>query len=118
MLSGYGMVAVPLGKPDGLAGPVAQIIELGPPGLAASDRLDVEDIGRMQREDSFDALATDHSPDREVFVNAPAFAGNDRAGKYLRPLFFALFDTAVNLDDIAYLEVRDLILETLALNGV
>ena len=112
------MVAVPLFELDGLAGPVTQIIELGSPGLAASDRLDIEDIGRMQREDSFDALVTDHSPDREVFINAPAFAGNDRAGKYLRSLFFALFNTAVNLDDITYLEVRDLVLETLALNGV
>jgi len=109
---------VPLFEPDGLAGPVTQIIELGSPGLAASDRLDIEDIGRMQREDSFDTLVTDHSPDREVFVNAPTFAGNDRAGKYLRSLFFALFNTAVNLDDITYLEVRGLVLETLAFNGV
>ncbi len=112
------MVAVPLGELDSLAGPTTQIIELGSPGLTASDRLDIEDIGRMQREDSFDALVTDHSPNGEVFVNAPAFAGNDRAGKYLRSLFFALFNTAVNLDDIAYLEVRDFVLETFALNGV
>ncbi|MBA7542357.1 hypothetical protein ES705_34678 [subsurface metagenome] len=109
---------MPLFEPDGLAGPITQIIELGSPGLAASDRLDIEDIRRVQREDSFDALVTDHSPDREVFINAPAFAGNDRAGKYLRSLFFALFDTAVNLNDITYLEVRDLVLETFTLNGV
>jgi hypothetical protein len=118
MLSGYGVVAVSLGELYGLAGPVPQIVELCPPGLAASDGLDIEDVGRMQREDSFDTLATDHSPDREVFVNAPAFAGDDRAGKYLRSLFVALFDPAVDLDDIAYLEVRDLALKTFALNGV
>jgi len=109
---------MPLFEPDGLAGPIAQIIELGSPGLAASDRLDIEDIGRMQREDSFYALVTDDSPNGEVFVNAPAFAGNDRAGKYLRSFFVALFNTAVNLDNITYLEVRDLVLKTLALNGV
>ena len=84
------MVAVPLGELDGLAGPITQIIELGSPGPAASNRLDIEDIGRMQREDSFDALVTDHSPNGEVFVNAPSFAGNDRAGKYLRSLFLVL----------------------------
>ena len=112
------MVAVPLGELDGLACPVTQIIELGPSGLAASDGLDIEDVGRMQREDSFDALAADHSPDGEGFVNAPAFPGDDRAGKYLRSFLFALFDTAMNLDDIAYLEVRDLALKTFALNGV
>ena len=112
------MAAVPLFEPYGLTGPIAQIIELGSPGLAASDRLDIDDIGRMQWEDSFSALATDHSTDREVFINAPAFACNDRAGKYLRSLFLALFDTAVNLDDITYLEVRDLALKTLAFNAV
>lgn len=118
MLSGYGVVAVPLGEFDGLACPITQVIKLGPPGLAASDRLDIEDVGRMQRENSFDTFVTDHSPDREVFVNAPAFAGNDRAGKYLRSLFVALFNPAVYLYDIAYLEVRDLALKTFALNGV
>jgi len=109
---------MPLFEPDGLAGPITQIIELGSPGLAASDRLDIEDIRRMQREDSFDPLVADHSPDREVFINTPAFTGNDRAGKYLRSLFIALFDTAVNLDDITYLKVRDLVLKTIAFNGV
>lgn len=112
------MVAVPLGELDGLAASVAQIIELGSPGLTASDRLDIDDVRRVQRKDSFDALVTNDSPDREVFVNAPAFAGNDRAGKYLRSLFVALFNTAVNLDDITYLEMGDLVLETFALNGI
>jgi hypothetical protein len=117
-LSGDGVVAVPLSELDGLTASVAQIIELGPPCFAASDRLDIEDVGRMQREDSLDALVGDDPPDGEVFVNAPAFTGNYRAGKYLRSLFVALFDSAVNLDDITYLEMRYLVFERLALNGV
>ena len=112
------MVAVPLGELDGLAGPITQIIELGSSGLAASDRLDIDIVRRVQRKYPLDAFVIDDPPDREVFVNAPAFAGNDRAGKYLRSLFVTLFNTAVNLDDITYLEVRDLVLETLAFNGV
>jgi hypothetical protein len=72
----------------------------------------------VQGKDPFDALVISDSPDGEVFVNAPAFACNDRAGEYLRSLFVALFNTAANLYDIAYLEVRDFVLETLALNGV
>ena len=109
---------MPLGEFYGFACPITQIVELGPSGLAASNRFDIQHIGRMQREDSFDSLVTDDSPDREGFVNAPAFAGDYRAGKYLRSLFVALFDPAVNLDDITYLEVRDLALKTFALNGV
>jgi len=112
------VVAVSLGELDGLAGPITQIIELGPSGLAASDRPDIEDVGRMQREDSFNAFVGDDSPDGKGFVNAPSFAGDYRAGKYLRSLFVALFNTAMNFDDIAYLEVRDLALKTLALNGI
>ncbi len=112
------MIAVPLGELDGLAGPLTQIIELGSPGLAASDRLNIDDVRRVQGKYPFDALVSGESPDGEVFINAPAFACNDRAGKYLRSLFVALFNTAVNLYDIAYLEVRDFVLETLALNGV
>ena len=112
------MVAVPLFEPDCLTGPTTQIIELCPSGLAASDRLDIDDIRRVQGENSFDALVTGESPDGEVFVNAPASACNDCAGEYLRSLFVALFNTAVDLYDIAYLEVRDIVLETLALNGV
>jgi hypothetical protein len=112
------MVAVPLGELDGLAGPVTQIIELGSPGLAASDRLDIDDIGRVQRKDSFNAFVIDDTTDGEVFVNTPAFAGDDRAGKYLRSLFVAFCNTAMNLYDITYLEVRDLVLETFALNGI
>lgn len=112
------MVAMPLFELDGLAGPLTQVIELGSPGLAASDRLDIDDVRRVQGKDPFDALVIGESPNGEVFVNAPAFACNDRAGKYLLSFFVALFNTAVNLDDIAYLEVRDFVLETLALNGV
>jgi hypothetical protein len=112
------VLAVPLGEPDGLAGSVAKVVELGPPGLAASDRFDIDNVGRMQREDSLDALVGDDPPDREVFVDAPAFTGDYRAGKYLRSLFVALSDPAVNIDDITYLEVRDFLLERLALYGV
>lgn len=72
----------------------------------------------MKWKDSLDALVSDDPPDREVFVDAPAFTGNYRAGKYLRSLFVALFNPAVNLYDVTYFKVRDLVLETLFLNGV
>jgi hypothetical protein len=117
-LSGDGVFAVSLGELDCLAAPLAQVIKLGPPCFAASDWFDVDNVGRMQRKDSLDALVGDDPPDREVFVDAAAFAGDNRAGEYLRSLFVALSDPAVNLDDITYLEVRDFFLERLALDGV
>ena len=72
----------------------------------------------MQREDSLDTLVGNDPPDREVFVNAPAFTGNYRAGEYLRSLFVALFNPAVNLDNITYLEVRDILFQAFAFNSV
>jgi hypothetical protein len=112
------MVAVPLGELDGFSASVAQVVELGPSCFAASDRLYIDHVGRMQREDSFDALVCDDSADREVFVNAPAFACDYRAGEYLRSLFVALFNPAVYLYKITYLEVGELFFEIFTLNGV
>jgi len=112
------VVAVPLGEFDGLARPVAQVIELGAPGFAASNRLDIEHIGRMQRKNPLDSLVGDYPPNGEVLVNTPAFAGDYSAGKDLRSLFVALSDPAMDLDDIAYLEVRDLALKTFAFNSI
>lgn len=112
------MVAVPLCQLDGLAGPLAEVVQFCPPYLAASDRLDIQDVRRMEREDAFHTLVIDDPPDREALVNAPAFAGNYRAGKDLRAFLIAFLYAAVNIDYIAYLEMRDLFLQTFAFNGV
>jgi hypothetical protein len=117
-LPGYRVVAVSLGQSDGLAGPLPEEIEFGPAFFAAANRLNVQDVRRMQREDSFDAFVVDDSPDREALVNAPPFAGNDRPGEDLGSLLVALFDQAVHVYDVADLEVRDITLETLAFNRV
>jgi hypothetical protein len=112
------MIAVPLGQPDGLARPLAEVIQFCASCLAASDRPDIQDVRRMQRENAFHTLVIDDPPDREALVNAPAFAGNYRAGKDLRAFLIAFLYAAVNIDYIAYLEMRDLFLQTFALNGV
>lgn len=112
------MLAVPLCQLDGLAGSLTQIIQLCPSLFAASDRLDVHDVGRMYREDTLDAFVVDDSPYREALVDAPAFAGDYRACKYLRTLFVAFFNTAVNVHYIAHLEVGYTALKTLTFYGV
>lgn len=72
----------------------------------------------MKREDSFDTLVTDHSPDCEGFVNAAALAGDNCSGKYLGALFVALFYAAVDIYNIAYFEVRYFFLQTFAFNRI
>jgi hypothetical protein len=112
------MFAVAMGEPDGFAGPFTEIIQFSSSCFAASGRLDINDVRRMKREYSFDALATYDSPDGEHFIDSPAFTGNYRAAKYLYPLFIALFDIVMDIDPIAYLEVRYLFLQVPAFNGI
>ncbi len=112
------MRAVPLGQLDGLARPASQVIELCASGLAASDRLDIEHVGRIDRKNSFDALAASHSPDRKGFIDTSALAGNHGAAEYLRAFLFAFCDSAANVNNIADLEVRNLFLDTLAFNCI
>ena len=112
------MVAVPLGEPDSLAGPLPEEIKLGPAFLATADRLDIQHVRRMHREDAFHALIIDDSPDRKGLVNTPAFPADNRAGKDLRALLVALPDPAVNVHHVADLEMRDIIFQTCAFNGI
>ncbi len=100
------MGAVSLCEPDGFAGSLAEVIKFCPPCFSASNGPDIDYIWRVKREYPFDALVIDNPPNCEVFVNAAAFAGDYGAGKYLRALFVAFFDTAVDIYNIAYFEVR------------
>ena len=72
----------------------------------------------MKREDSFDTLIAYHTPNHEGFVNAASLAGDNGPGKYLSALFFALFYTAVDINNIAYFEVRYFFLQTFAFNRI
>jgi len=109
---------VSLREPDGFAGSLAKVIQFCPPCFAASDGPDIDNVGRMEREDSFDTLVIDNPPDCEVFVNASALAGDYGAGEYLRALFVAFSDTAVDIYNIAYFEVRYAFLQTFAFNRI
>ena len=93
-------------------------VQLGPPDLAAAGRHDIEHVGRMERELPLDALVAHDPPDGEALIDAAAFAGDDRAGENLRAGLVAFLDPAMDVHRIAHLEVRDLLLQTLALNTV
>jgi len=110
--------AVALNQLDGFAGALTQVIQFCPSCFAASNRLDVSNVGRMEREDSLHALIIDDSPHREGFVDTPSLAGDYRAGKNLCPLFVAFLDAAMDVHNIAYFKVRYIFLETFTFNGI
>jgi hypothetical protein len=72
----------------------------------------------MQRELPLHAFVADNPPDGEALVDPPTLAGDDRTGENLRAGLVAFLDPAVDVHRIAHLEVRDLLLQTLALNAV
>ena len=104
------MLAVSVSEADGLAGSLAKVIEFCASCFAAADRLDIDDVRRMQREDSLDALVIDDPPHSECFADAAASSGNYSAGEYLYTLFVAFLDAATDIYGIAYFKVRYLLL--------
>ena len=113
-----GVVAVAVSQADSLAGSLAEEIQFCTPCFAASNRLDIDNIGRMKRENPFHALVIHDSPHCESLVNPPPFAGNYCAGKYLCTHFVAFPDAATDIYRIAYFEVRYFFPQTFAFNSV
>jgi hypothetical protein len=109
------MGAVSLCQPDRLAAPFTEEVKLGTPGLAASDRANIENIRAVQRENPFNALVINDASNGEHLVNAPAFAGYNGAVKYLGSYLAAFFYPAVYIDDIANFKMRDFLLKAAAL---
>ena len=103
---------------DGFSCSLAQVVELCSSGLAAPDGLYVEDVRGMKRKDSLDAFAADYSTNSEGFIDSTTAARYDGAVEYLSTDLFTLLDSAVDIDDIPNLEVRDVVLQALVLNGI
>src|SRR6187549_759088 len=76
-LLAHGLLA--LDDAGALAGPAAQVIELGAADDAAADHLDALDVGRIEREDALDALAEAHLADGEIAVDAAVRASDAHA---------------------------------------
>ena len=118
ILSGDGVVAMPMCQFGSLAGPLPQKIKLGPAFLTAPDRLNVQHVRRMQRENALHTFVIDDSPNGKGFINTPAFPADHRPGKDLRALLVALPDPTVNVHHVPNLEMRDIVLQTRAFNGI
>ena len=104
------MVAVPLGQPHRFTGSFPQKIQLGTPGLAASDRFDIENIRAVNREYSLDTFIANDPANRKHLVDTTPLTSDDSTVENLCPDLTAFFDPAVNFDNITYLEVRNLLL--------
>ncbi len=111
LLSPDGVLRVALTESDGLSGTLAEEIELCAAGFAGANGLDVEDVRRVQREDSLDAFVGHDASYREVFVDSAAFAGDYGAAELLGADLVAFLDSAGHLDNIADFKVRDVLLE-------
>ena len=112
------MLAVAVRQLDGLSCSLSQVVELRPSGLAAPDGLDIEDVRGMERENSLNAFPADYSTNGEGFIDSTTAARYDGAVEYLGADLFALFDSAVDIDNIPDLEVRDVLFQALILNGI
>jgi hypothetical protein len=99
-----------LRKFDGLSGSLAEVVEFGLSSFSASDGFYVDDVGRVEWEDSLDAFVIDDAADGEVFVYATAFAGDNGAGENLDAFLVAFFYTAANIDGVPDLEMREVCL--------
>jgi hypothetical protein len=106
------MLRPSLRKLDTLSSSFPEIIELCASGFSASDRFDIDDVRRIEREDSFDAFVSDNSPDGKLLIYTAALFGYYGAGKNLNAGFVAFFDFTMNINGIAYLKVRKLGFET------
>src|SRR5690606_23372779 len=84
-----------------LAATVTQVIELGPPHLAALQDLDAVDVGAEHREHALDAFAVGDLADGEALHDAGAGTGDDHALVGLQPLLVALADLHPHLDGVA-----------------
>ena len=112
------MFAVFLYELRGLACSRAKVIQLGSSGLAASGRLDIDDVGRVQREYPFDAFARDDSADGERRIDAPAFSGDDRTRENTDTFFVAFLDSAMNVNYVADFKMRNILLQAFAFNQI
>ncbi len=115
---GDGVGTVFLRQSYGFSGAFSQVVKFGTFGFAAAQRPDVEDVRTIQREGALDAFVVDDSADGEHLIYPPAFACDDGAGEDLHPLLVALDDSAMDIDRIAYFEMRDIVLEALAFDRI
>src|SRR5262249_6336418 len=100
-----------LAQARGLAGEVAQVIELRASNATAADDLDALDAGRVQRERPLDAHALRDAADGEGRPRPFAALADDDALERLQPFLLALDDLHVHAHGVAGDEAVAVLLE-------
>jgi hypothetical protein len=72
----------------------------------------------MKWKNPLDTFIIYDTPDGEGLVNSAAFSGDYNSVKYLNTLLVALLDFTMNVNRIAYLKMRCILLETFALGRI
>ena len=100
-------VGPPLAQTNGLADAIAEVVQLGPPRHTAALHDDLADLGRMEGEFPLHSLSLHDAADGKCLPAAAAGTGDHDTGINLHPLLLALENTAVHVDRVANLEMRD-----------
>ena len=112
------MFAVTLSEFYAFSASLAQEVKFCASCFSASDGSYVNDVRRMDRKDSFDALVAYDTSDSESLVYSASPAGNDGSAEGLDTGFGAFNDAALHFDDIAYFKIRHFFLEALIFDRV
>ena len=105
------MTAVPLCQTDALAGTFSEVVQLCSAGFAAAKRYNVNDVWRIEREYTLDAFVTSNASYGKCLVHSSAAACYHGSGECLDTRLDAFCDSALNIDNIADLKLRNLFFE-------
>ena len=102
----------------GFADPVAEVVELGPAHVTATEDFNGLDDRSVNGENAFDTDAKADLPNRERLADAATLAGNHNTFERLGPFPATLDDTNVHAHGVAGTEVRYVIAQLGALDVI
>jgi tRNA(His) 5'-end guanylyltransferase len=107
------VVAVTLGEFYAFTAALSEEVEFCASCFSASDGSYVNDVRRMDREDSFDTLVAYDASDSESLVYSASPAGYDGSAEELDTGLGAFNDAALHFHDVTYFKIRHFFLEAL-----
>jgi len=108
------MAAMPLRQPNSFTLTAPEVVQFRPPGLAATDRLNIKNIRRMQREYPLNTFVSGKPANSKRLVYAAPSAGDHDTGKYLHTALGTFGNLTMHIDRITYLKIGCLVFKALA----